>query len=66
MFDITPENTAFRLYLHKENFLMKIIYLHHANRARGNPSTQADGITELGEKDAKLTAELLFFIKREI
>ena len=44
---------------------MKIIYLHHANRARGNPSTQADGITELGEKDAKLTAELLFSLKEK-
>ncbi len=44
---------------------MKIIYLHHANRNRGNPSSQEDGITELGKKDAMLTAELLLSMKEK-
>ena len=38
---------------------MKIIYVHHAQRDKGNPSTQEDGITELGIKDAEIVAEIL-------
>ena len=38
---------------------MKIIYVHHAQRDKGHPSTQEDGITALGIKDAEIVAELL-------
>jgi len=38
---------------------MKIIYVHHAQRDKGHPSTQEDGITELGIKDAEIVAEIL-------
>lgn len=38
---------------------MKIIYIHHALRQKGNPPTQNDGIQPLGIKDAENTAELL-------
>lgn len=38
---------------------MKIIYVHHALRQKGNPPTQEDGIQPLGIKDAEVTAELL-------
>ena len=38
---------------------MNIIYVHHAHRKVGTPRTQQDDITELGEQDANLTAELL-------
>lgn len=38
---------------------MKIIYVHHAQRDKGNESTQEDGITELGIKDAEIVAEIL-------
>ena len=38
---------------------MKIIYVHHALREKGNPPTQEDGIQPLGIKDAENTAELL-------
>lgn len=37
---------------------MKIFYVHHAERNKGNPPTQEDDITSLGIKDAKLTAKL--------
>jgi len=43
---------------------MKIIYVHHAERERGNPPSQNDNITRLGVKDAKLTAELIKNMKR--
>lgn len=36
---------------------MKIIFIHHAHRKQNH--RQDDDITELGERDAKLTAELL-------
>lgn len=42
---------------------MKIIYIHHALRQRGNPPSQEDGICPLGEKDAENVAELLGKIK---
>ena len=38
---------------------MKIVYIHHGNRLKGNPSTQDDDLTELGYKDCELVAELL-------
>jgi len=38
---------------------MKIIYVHHALRERGNPPSQNDKIQPLGIKDAEITAELL-------
>jgi len=37
---------------------MKIIYVHHGNRLKGNPPTQNDDLTELGYKDCELVAEL--------
>ena len=45
---------------------MNLIFVHHANRKRGNPSTQQDGITCLGKKDAKLTAEILKLASKEM
>ena len=27
---------------------MKIVYVHHGNRKKGNPSTQNDDLTEIG------------------
>ncbi len=38
---------------------MKIFYIHHAPRDKGNPPTQNDGITELGKKDAELVSLLM-------
>ena len=38
---------------------MKIIYVHHALRQKGNPPSQDDKIQPLGIKDAENTAELL-------
>ena len=43
---------------------MKIIYVHHAERERGNPPSQNDTITKLGIKDAKLAAKLIKNMKR--
>lgn len=37
---------------------MKIFYVHHALRDKGNPPSQNDGITELGRKDADIVAEI--------
>ena len=37
---------------------MELIFVHHAMRKFGNPRSQEDDITELGEKDAKVVAEL--------
>lgn len=37
---------------------MKIFYVHHALREKGNPPTQEDGITEIGRKDAEMNAEI--------
>lgn len=37
---------------------MKIFYVHHAQRNKGNPPTQNDDITRLGVRDAKFTAKL--------
>ncbi len=38
---------------------MKIIYVHHALREKGNPPTQEDGIQPLGLQDAEIVAELM-------
>ena len=38
---------------------MKLIFVHHALRDRGNPPSQDDDIKELGERDAKIVAEML-------
>ena len=38
---------------------MKIIYIHHGNRKKGNFPSQEDDLTEIGYKDCELTAELL-------
>ena len=38
---------------------MKIFYVHHAPRDKGNPPSQNDGITELGKKDADLVSLLM-------
>lgn len=38
---------------------MKIIYIHHGNRKKGNPPTQNDDLTKIGYKDCKLVANLL-------
>lgn len=38
---------------------MKVIYVHHAMRDKGNPPTQEDGITELGYKDAEVVGQIL-------
>lgn len=38
---------------------MKVIYVHHANRQKGNPPSQNDGISEVGLKDLEVTRELL-------
>jgi len=40
-------------------FILKIIYVHHALRQKGNPPSQDDKIQPLGIKDAENTAELL-------
>ncbi len=37
---------------------MKIFYVHHAMRDKGNPPSQDDGLTTLGVKDATLMGEL--------
>ena len=38
---------------------MKIVYVHHALRQKGNPPSQEDKIEPLGIRDAEVTAELL-------
>ena len=38
---------------------MNIIYCHHAQRDRGNPPSQNDNITKLGEQDALIFAEMM-------
>ena len=37
---------------------MKIFYVHHALRDKGNPPSQEDGILPLGKKGAKIVAEI--------
>ena len=44
---------------------MKVIYCHHAQRQKGNPSSQNDDITELGEQDANIVSELLKEVKNQ-
>ena len=38
---------------------MKIVYIHHGQRLKGNPSTQEDDLTALGYQDCELVADLL-------
>lgn len=38
---------------------MKIIYVHHAHRQKGNPAGPDDDITKLGVKDANIVAEIM-------
>jgi len=38
---------------------MKIIYVHHGQRLKGNTSTQNDDLTTLGYQDCELVADLL-------
>ena len=38
---------------------MKIIYIHHGQRLKGNASTQEDDLTALGYQDCELVADLL-------
>ena len=38
---------------------MKIFYVHHALRAMGNPPSQDDDITPLGENEAKVISQIL-------
>lgn len=44
---------------------MKIVYVHHANRKKGNPPSQDDDITKIGKKDAKLVARILLEAKKK-
>lgn len=44
---------------------MKIIYVHHAHRKKGNPPSQNDNITKIGEKDANIVADLFEAFKAE-
>ncbi len=38
---------------------MRIMYIHHANRKKGNPPTQEDGITSVGKRDAVLVSKMI-------
>ena len=42
---------------------MQIIYVHHGHRAKGFPRSQDEGLTEIGQKDTELVAELLKDLK---
>ena len=42
---------------------MKIIYVHHGLRNRGNPPSDNDGLLDLGKKDAENVAEFLLIAK---
>lgn len=44
---------------------MELIFIHHGMRKFGNPRSQEDDITELGEQDAKLVAELFAAAKKK-
>lgn len=37
---------------------MQIIYVHHGQRKKDNPSTQNDDLTEIGYKDCEINADL--------
>ena len=45
---------------------MRIIYVHHALRQKGDPPSQEDKIQPLGIKDAEITAELLKIMSKEL
>ncbi len=42
---------------------MQIVYIHHGHRNKTYPPSQEDGLTEIGEKDTLLTAEILKDLK---
>lgn len=42
---------------------MKIFYVHHALRAKGNPPSQNDGIQEVGKQDAEIVAKIFLDAK---
>lgn len=42
---------------------MQIIYVHHGHRQRQIPRSQDEGLTELGQKDTEIVAELLKGLK---
>ena len=42
---------------------MKIVYVHHAQRDKSNGMNQDNDLTEIGEKDAKVHAEVLGSMK---
>ena len=44
---------------------MKIIYVHHGLRDRGNPPSDNDGLLELGNKDAEIVAEIFLMAKNK-
>lgn len=44
---------------------MELVFIHHGNRKFGNPRSQEDDITKLGEKDAKLVTELFATSKKK-
>ena len=44
---------------------MKIIYVHHGLRDRGNPPSDNDGLLDLGKKDAENVAEFLLIAKNK-
>lgn len=45
---------------------MKVIYVHHGQRLKGNPPSQEDNLTELGVKDCELVSKLLEERKKNI
>lgn len=45
---------------------MKIIYVHHALRNKGNPPSQDDDIQPLGVKDAEIVAEILKLMSQNL
>lgn len=38
---------------------MKIVYIHHAHRKKGNPAGPNDDITSIGKADAKIAAQIM-------
>lgn len=44
---------------------MQIIYIHHGHRAKTYPRSQNDDLTEIGQRDTELTAELLKPLKEK-
>ena len=49
----------FLLIYHKGDKQMKIIYVHHGHRLRGNPPGPNDDLTEIGYRDCETVSMLL-------